>query len=317
MLVEDGTVRAEPLLDVIVDVESTGLEQGLLGIALHPGFPANGRLFIYLTDRASRMVLLEYHMAAGGSVVDPISRREILAIHDPDQFHNGGQLAFGPDGFLYVGIGDGGLLKSGWRDGRDPGSLLGKILRIDVDASHAPGLAYAIPPDNPYVSVPGARPEVWAVGLRNPWRFAFDAPSGELWIADVGQHTWEEINALPWSDAAGANFGWSGMEGNACYQATTCDRSGITLPVAAYKHGAGDCAVIGGFVYRGPGSSLTGHYLMGDYCSGRIWAIGPGDRQMVLQLDTDLIITSFGTGADGSAYVTAQGGQLLRIIPRP
>lgn len=317
MLVEDGVVRAEPMLDLTDVVESKALEQGLLGIVLDPAFPQNGRLFLWLTDRLSRMVLLEYHMAAERSVVDPDSRHEILAIPDPDPFHNGGQLAFGPDGYLYIGVGDGGLLPNGWRDGRDPGSLLGKILRIDVSSPPDPGLAYAIPTDNPYVGVAGARPEVWVIGLRNPWRFAFDPPSGELWIADVGQRKWEEVDALPWADAAGANFGWKALEGNVCFEATTCDRSGLVAPRAVYSHFGGNCAVIGGFVYRGPGGRLNGQYLMGDYCSGRIWTIAPGKSEMVLQSETGLLLTSFGVGADGTAYVTAEGGQLLRINPIP
>jgi glucose/arabinose dehydrogenase len=317
MLVDDGVVRADPMLDLTAVVESDALEQGLLGIVLDPTFPESGRLFLYLTDRRSRMVLLEYHMDPERLVVDPDSGREILAIPDPDPFHNGGQLAFGPDAYLYIGIGDGGLLPNGWRDGRDPGSLLGKILRIDVNAPPDPGLAYAIPADNPYLGVAGARGEVWAIGLRNPWRFAFDSPSGDLWIGDVGQLKWEEVDALPWADAAGANFGWNALEGNVCFEAAECDRTGLVAPLAVYSHHGGNCAVIGGFVYRGPGGRLNGQYLMGDYCSGRIWTIGPGETEMVLQAETGLLLTSFGVGADGTGYVTAQGGQLLRIHPIP
>jgi glucose/arabinose dehydrogenase len=317
MLVESGVVRPEPLLDLTEEVESGGLEQGLLGVALSPAFPEDGRLYLYLTDRMSRMVLLEYRAALPRLVVDPASRREILAIPDPEPFHNGGQLAFGPDGYLYVGIGDGGLLEGGWRDGRDPASLLGKILRIDVNPAESSELAYAIPPDNPYLGTPGARPEVWAVGFRNPWRFAFDDPSGDVWIADVGQHTWEEVDQLPWREAAGANFGWSGMEGKACYQAETCDRSGVVLPVAVYAHRDGNCAGVGGVVYRGPGTRLAGQYLVGDYCSGRIWTIGPSLHEMVIQIDTGLLITSFGTGSDGATYVTGEGGELMEIVPNP
>lgn len=316
VVVEVGTLRARPLLDLTDEVDADGLEQGLLGIALHPDFAVNGRIFLYLTDRASRMVLLEFQVAADGSRVEAASRRELLAIPDPDPFHNGGQLAFGPDGRLYVGVGDGGLLPNGFRDGRDPGSLLGKILRLDVDAPPDDGLAYAIPSDNPYREMAGARGEVWAIGLRNPWRFAFDEPTGTLWVADVGQRKWEEINALPWTDAAGANFGWKLTEGRVCFGAETCDRSGIVMPVAVYAHAEGNCAVIGGFVYHGPGGRLDGQYLAGDYCSGRIWTIGPGMSEMVLQRDTELEITSFGAGADGSAYVTGQAGELMRIVPR-
>lgn len=317
VVVDGGQLRDEPLLDVRDAVGAEGLEQGLLGIALHPDFSRNGRLFLWLTDRASRMVLVELRMLADGSSADPTSAREILAIPDPDPYHNGGQLLFGPDGRLYVGVGDGGLLEAGFRDGRDPASLLGKILRIDVDTPHDDGLGYAIPSDNPYRGVAGARPEVWAIGLRNPWRFSYDAPTGTLWVADVGQRKWEEVNAIPWSDAAGANFGWKLMEGAVCFGAATCDRSGVVLPIAVYSHRAGNCAVIGGPVYHGPGGRLDGQYLVGDYCSGRIWTIAPGRAELVLQADTDLEITSFGVGADGSVYVTGQDGELMRIVARP
>ena len=316
IVVVDGTPLAEPLLDLTAEVDADEPEQGLLGIALHPDFADNGRLFLYLTDRAGRMVLVEFRMAADGSSVDPGSMREVLAIPDPDPYHNGGQLAFGPDGRLYVGVGDGGLLENGFRDGRDPGSLLGKILRLDVDAPTQSGLAYAVPPDNPFLGVAGGRGEVWAIGLRNPWRFAFDESTATLWVADVGQRKWEEVNAIPFSDAAGADFGWKLMEGRVCFGAETCDRSRVVAPIAVYPHSQGNCAVIGGFVYRGPGGRLDGQYLVGDYCSGRIWTIAPGRTQMVLQQETDLQITSFGEGADGSAYVTGQAGELMRIIPR-
>jgi glucose/arabinose dehydrogenase len=315
VVVDHGTVQIEPLLDLTSEVESGALEQGLLGIALHPAFASNGRLFLYETDRNARMVLLEFAMSPDLPTVDAASRREILAIPDPDPFHNGGQLLFGPDQRLYVGIGDGGLLENGWRDGRDPASLLGKILRLDVDSAPGPGLGYAIPGDNPFLGVAGARGELWAIGLRNPWRFSFDSESGNLWVADVGQLKWEEVDRVPWADAAGANFGWNLTEGNVCFEATSCDRSGLVAPLAVYPHQDGNCAVIGGPVYRGPGARLNGQYLVGDYCSGRIWTIGPGEREMILQQDTDLVITTFGTGADGSAYVASQDGRLMKIVP--
>jgi glucose/arabinose dehydrogenase len=315
VVVDHSVVRPEPLLDLTSEVDSDGVEQGLLGIALDPGFAETGRLFLYETDRDARMVLLEFAMSPDLSAVDAASRREIIAIPDPDPFHNGGQLLFGPDRKLYVGIGDGGLLKGGWRDGRDPGSLLGKILRLDVEGTPDPGLGYAIPADNPYVGVISARGEVWAVGLRNPWRFAFDSGTGDLWVADVGQVKWEEVNRVPWADAAGANFGWNLTEGPVCFQATSCDRSGLVAPIAVYEHRRGNCAVIGGPVYHGPVDGLEGQYLMGDYCSGRIWTIGPEQQDMILQEDTDLVITTFGTGADGSAYVASQDGRLMKIVP--
>jgi glucose/arabinose dehydrogenase len=315
VVVDHHAVRPEPLLDLTGEVESGGAEQGLLGIALDPAFAETGRLFLYETDRNARMVVLEFAVSPDLSAANAASRREIIAIPDPDPFHNGGQLLFGPDQRLYVGVGDGGLLQGGWRDGRDPGSLLGKLLRLDVDSDPGPGLGYAIPADNPFVGVDGARGEVWAIGLRNPWRFAFDSEAGDLWVADVGQVMWEEVNRIAWTDAAGANFGWNETEGPVCFQAGSCDRSGLVAPIAVYQHRRGNCAVIGGLVYHGPVERLEGQYLMGDYCSGRVWTISPGERDMILQEDTDLVITTFGTGADGSAYVASQDGRLMKIVP--
>ena len=312
VLVEQGVRSAEPLLDLRDLVLADGLEQGLLGIALHPQFTSNGRAFVYYTSPTDEMVLAEYALdPVTGHAVTP-GGRILLAIPDPNPFHNGGQLAFGPDGYLYVGVGDGGLLADGWRDGRDPGNLLGKILRLDVDSPPAPGLEYAIPPDNPFVDVEGARPELWAIGLRNPWRFAFDEPTSTLWIADVGQLKWEELNMVPLG-SGGLNFGWNLYEGRQCFERESCDPSGVTIPVVVYPHSQANCAIVGGLVYRGPEGRLDGQYLLGDYCSGRLWTVGPGEQSLALQLDTDLMITSFGLGADGNAYVLAQGGQLLRV----
>ncbi|HET6746046.1 MAG TPA: PQQ-dependent sugar dehydrogenase [Candidatus Limnocylindria bacterium] len=306
VLVEDG-VRAEaPLLDLRDLVLADGLEQGLLGIALHPGFEENGRVFLYYTSIADEMVLAEYALGAPQG-------RILLSIPDPNPFHNGGQLAFGPDGHLYVGVGDGGLLPDGWRDGRDPASLLGKILRLDVDSPPATGLEYAIPADNPYVAVAGARPELWAIGLRNPWRFAFDLPSETLWIADVGQLKWEELDVVP-IGSGGLDFGWNMYEGRQCFERESCDPTGLTMPTIVYAHSQANCAIVGGLVYRGPEGRLDGQYLLGDYCSGRIWTVGPGEQALALQVDTDLLITSFGAGADGNAYILAQGGSMHRIV---
>jgi glucose/arabinose dehydrogenase len=309
-----GEVMPDPVLDLTDDVLSDGAEQGLLGIALHPGFADNRRAFIWYTDVRERHVLEEVRLSEDGRAAIDGSRRDVLTIPDPAPDHNGGQLAFGPDGMLYVGVGDGGLMDDGWRDGRDPASLLGKILRLDVDAEAGPGgPAYVVPPDNPFLDDPEARPEVWALGLRNPWRFAFDEESENLWIGDVGQLKWEEVSVIPWREG-GANFGWNMYEGRQCFERPSCDPAGITMPLVTYAHTFGNCAVVGGPVYRGPEGRLNGQYLLGDYCSGRIWTIGPGDEELTQQLDTDLAITSFGEGSDGNVYVTAQGGQLLRVI---
>jgi glucose/arabinose dehydrogenase len=312
VMVEGGRRRDPPLLDLRDLVTDESLEQGLLGIALHPDFEANGRAFLYYTSSDGNMVLAEYRLDPVTGQAAGQAARIILSIPDPNPFHNGGQLAFGPDGYLYIGIGDGGLLEGGWRDGQDPASLLGKILRIDVDAQSALDAPYAIPPDNPYVDDGSARPEIWARGLRNPWRFSFDEPSGALWIADVGQLKWEELNSVP-SDAAGLNFGWYMYEGLQCFERPSCDPSGVTMPLIVYPHSQGNCAVVGGFVYHGPEGRLEGQYLVGDYCSGRIWTVGPGEDSLELQVDTNLLITSFGQGADGAAYVLEQGGGLYAI----
>ena len=314
-LVRDGSIGPD-VLDISTDVEAAGLEQGLLGIALHPDFVDSRRAFIWYTDVRSRMVLDEIRIGADGVAVDG-SRREILAIPDPEEFHNGGQLLFLPDGTLLVGVGDGGLLPDGWRDGRDPASLLGKILRIDVDAESARGgfPSYVVPSDNPFRDDPEARPEVWAMGLRNPWRFAYDAVTGDFWLADVGQLKWEEVNRLPLADAAGANFGWNLYEGRECFERPSCDPDGVTFPVVTYPHSLGNCAVVGGPVYRGPVTRLHDQFLAADYCSGRIWTVAPeGRAELTLQVDTDLLVTSFGVGADGTVYVTAQRGELLRVV---
>jgi len=309
----DGGLAPDPVLDIRSDVVADGLEQGLLGIVLHPMFEQNRRVFLYWTDRSAHMVLAEFQASPDGTRIAGESRRDILVIDDPNPYHNGGQLLFGPDGYLYVGIGDGGLLPDGWRDGRDPASLLGKILRLDVD-HESPGLAYAVPPDNPFIDVAGARPEVWSVGLRNPWRFSIDPHTDSLRIADVGQLKWEEVDRLARTEAAGANFGWNLYEGRQCFERPSCDPSGATFPLLVYSHDYGNCAVVGGFVYHGPVGRLDGQYLLGDYCSGRIWTVAADERRMVLQLDTALLITSFGEAADGSGYLTAQGGELYQVV---
>jgi len=315
-LIDDSTLAMAPVADLREDVTAEWLEQGLLGIVLHPQFEQNRRAFLYWTDRSEHLVLAEFLASSDGTEFAVDTRRHILVIDDPHPMHNGGQLLFGPDGFLYVGVGDGGLLPGGWRDGRDPASLLGKILRLDLDHQSA-GLPYAIPPGNPFVGVDGARPEVWAVGLRNPWRFSVDPVTDELWIADVGQLKWEEIDRLPRTKAAGANFGWNLYEGHQCFERPTCDPIGVTQPSFVYSHAGGNCAVVGGVVYRRPDSRLYGQYLVGDYCSGRIWTITadtPDESRMELQLDTDLLITSFGASADGSVFLTAQSGELYRVV---
>lgn len=318
-IVEDGELRPEPFLDVS-DRLVAGGEQGLLGLAFHPGFVSNGRFFVNYTDVNGDTVVAEYGLdAADPDRADPASERVLLRIDQPFANHNGGNLAFGPDGFLYVGTGDGGSAGDPMGNGQRLDTLLGKILRIDVD-DRSDGRPYAIPPDNPFVGREGARPEIWAFGLRNPWRFSFDREGGDLWIGDVGQASVEEIDRAPWGEP-GVNYGWNTMEGRACFAPEAgCDQTGLTLPVAVYGHDEG-CSVTGGFVYRGEGwPDLVGAYLFSDFCSGTIWALDarrPGAGATAL-LETGRAISSFGEDEAGELYVTdLAGGELLRVVAPP
>jgi glucose/arabinose dehydrogenase len=323
-VVADGRVAAEPFLDLRDRVGSRGSEQGLLGLAFHPQFATNGRLFVNYTDRNGDTVVSELNSglqerirgsAAHGAAVDPASERRILALDQPAANHNGGNLVFGPDGFLYIGTGDGGGANDRFGNGQDPTSLLGKMLRLDVDGA----TPYGIPPDNPFVGDAAFREEIWAYGLRNPWRYSFDRLTGDLWIADVGQNAWEEVNVQPAGSRGGENYGWPTLEGSHCLRGRGgCDEDGVTVPpVAEYSHADG-CSISGGFVYRGtraPG--LQGVYLFGDYCSGTIWGSFPAEPsgwQTAKLLDTDLAISSFGEDQAGEVVVVdMDGGAIYRI----
>jgi glucose/arabinose dehydrogenase len=311
-VVEGGRVRAEPFLD-LSDRIVVGSEQGLLGLAFHPSYEDSHRLFVNYTDLNGDTVVAEY--AAAGGRADSSSERVLLRIAQPFSNHNGGALAFGPDGHLYIATGDGGSAGDPMDNGQSLDTLLGKLLRIDVDSK--PGaLPYAIPDDNPFVARNGARPEIWAYGLRNPWRFSFDDFTGELWIGDVGQSELEEIDHS--GGGRGVNFGWNDMEGKACYEPPTgCNRSGLELPVAQYSHDLG-CSVTGGYVYRGRAQrALQGVYLFSDYCSGTIWGLDaarPGAGVTRL-LESGRSVSSFGVDEDGELYLTDLGsGTLFRIV---
>ena len=313
VIVEEGAVRPEPFLD-IRNIVLAGGERGLLSVAFHPAYGSNGRFFVNYTAAGSGdTVIAEYRVSsADPNRADPASRREILRIAQPFSNHNGGQLQFGPDGYLYIGMGDGG-------SGGDPGdraqnlsTLLGKMLRIDIDGA----LPYAIPSDNPFVSTPGARPEIWALGLRNPWRFSFDRVTGELFIADVGQSAREEVNHQPASSGGGENYGWRRMEGTLCFNPSSgCNDGSLTLPILEYGRELG-CSITGGYRYRGwVHPSLRGVYFYGDFCSGRIWGAesdGQAWSSEVL-LSTARTITTFGEDEAGEVYVTGFDGTLYRI----
>jgi glucose/arabinose dehydrogenase len=319
-VIEDGRLRPTPFLDISDRIVSGG-EQGLLGLAFHPRFASNGRFFVNYTDLRGDTVVAEYAVSAEDpDRADPDSERVLLAFDQPFANHNGGNLVFGPDGYLWIGTGDGGSAGDPMGNGQNLDTLLGKMLRIDVD-HRSDDLPYAIPPGNPLVDEGDARPEIWAYGLRNPWRFSFDRETGDLWIGDVGQGSYEEVDHVS-SDEAGLDFGWNVMEGRECFQSLTgCDESGITQPVAVYGHSEG-CSVTGGFVYRGTRwRALRGAYLFADYCSGTIWGLdasaeGAEPSELVT---TGRAIGSFGQDEAGELYVADLfSGEVLRILaPSP
>jgi glucose/arabinose dehydrogenase len=317
LIVRDGRVLPRPFLDIQSRVGSRFDEQGLLSVAFHPRFAENGYFFVNFTDRNGDTTIERYAVSRDPDVADPGSHALILAIPQPAPNHNGGLLLFGPDGYLYVGMGDGGGAGDQFRNAQNTRTLLGKMLRIDVDAA----FPYGIPPDNPLVGRGEARSEIWAYGLRNPWRYSFDRATGELYIADVGQFAIEEVHLQP-TGRGGQNYGWPIMEGSQCYpERRTCDTSGLEIPIAQYDHALG-CAITGGYVYRGVAYPLArGAYFFADFCSGRIWSLhrgADGAWQQTQMLDTSLSISSFGEDDAGELYVVSleQGG-LYRLVLGP
>lgn len=308
-IVRNGVVAAAPFLDISALVTPTGGEQGLLGLAFPPGFAARGSFYVNYTDRTGvgNTVVARIGLGASPDAADPASRTTLLGIVQPFANHNGGQLAFGPDGMLYIGSGDGGSGGDPQGNGQNTASLLGKILRIDVLSGTTP---YAVPAGNPFGS------EVWGYGLRNPWRFSFDRLTGDLYIADVGQNLVEEIDFQAAGTGAGANYGWNVMEGSDCFNGGPCSSAGLTLPVAEYRHGSGDCAVTGGYVYRGSAAALQGTYLYGDFCSGRIWGLRRSGTAWTSTLlaDTTFAVATFGEDEAGELYLADYAtGDLYRI----
>lgn len=320
-VIADGRLAETPFLDIRDRVGSSGSEQGLLGLAFAPDYPRSGHFFVNYTDRRGDTVVSRFTVSANPDVADPRSEFLVLKLPQPAANHNGGMLLFGPDGYLWVGTGDGGAANDRFGNGQNPDTLLGKMLRLDVTTDRA--VPYLVPGDNPWVNAEwngrNVRDEIWAVGLRNPWRYSFDRATGDLWIADVGQNLYEEVHYVPAGSAGGLNFGWPIMEGTHCFpQTTDCQRAGLEIPVAEYAHGAGDCSVTGGYVYRGAQfPALVGVYLYGDYCSGRIWGLareGDGWRSVSL-LETGLNISSFGEDEAGELYVTdLRRGGVYRIV---
>ena len=313
-----GVVLSRPFLDISALV-STGNEQGLLGLAFHPNYANNGLFYVDYTNTAGDTRVAAYHVSSDPDSANPAGAI-ILSVTQPFDNHNGGQIAFGPDGYLYVALGDGGSGGDPQGNGQSLSTLLGKILRIDVN-----GVApYAVPPTNPFVGQAGARPEIWSYGLRNPWRFSFDKATGAMWIGDVGQNEWEEIDLEP-AGAGGRNYGWNIMEGTHCYPpGANCSSSGITLPIAEYQHPTG-CSVTGGYVYRGADlPALDGTYFYGDFCSGlvrSVLALPGGSHQMndwssILRRENGgalTQLTSLGADARGELYFLVLDGEVYKL----
>lgn len=313
-IVQGGRLLPTPFLDLTDRVRSGG-ERGLLSLAFHPRYADNGLLFVNYTDRDGDTRIERYRVRASDpNRADPASAKLLLRVEQPYSNHNGGQIAFGPDGKLYVGMGDGGSGGDPQGHGQNPRTLLGAMLRLDVDA----GDPYAVPRDNPFVGNPRAREEIWATGVRNPWRFSFDGRTGLLYVADVGQNRWEEVNVVE-AAKGGLNYGWNRMEAAHCFSSERCDRSGLVLPALEYDHSEG-CTVIGGYVYRGSRiPALQGHYFYADYCqrwvrSFRYTGGAAADRR---EWDFGEVgsILSFGEDAAGELYVLSDGGKVYRMVP--
>ena len=317
IVIWDGSaILAAPFLDLTPLVSCCG-EQGLLSVAFHPQYAANGRFFVDYTNTAGNTVVARYRVSADPNVADPSSGVTLLTILQPFANHNGGELQFGPDGFLYIGMGDGGSANDPMCNAQNDGSLLGKLLRIDVNQNTGAPPFYGIPPDNPFRPA-GAPNEVWDKGLRNPWRFSFDRATGDLWIGDVGQGAREEVDFEP-RGAGGRNYGWKVMEGTICGEGgfagcsssappPPCRSGAYTLPTYEYDHSSGDCSITGGYVYRGSAMpSFSGQYFYGDYCTGRIWA----NQRLLTPRAANL--TTFGEDPTGELYAGTGDGVLLRL----
>lgn len=305
----EGDAEASVFLDLRDRVLSGG-EQGLLGLALAPDFESSGVLFVNYTADGPRRTVVSSFTSSGGTA-DPASEAVILEVEQPFANHNGGQIAFGPDGMLYVALGDGGSGGDPMGHGQNTETLLGSLLRFDVSDR----TRYQVPEDNPLVGQ-GGRPEIWAYGLRNPWRFSFDTATGTLWLADVGQSSWEEIDVI----SGGGNYGWNVMEGEHCFRTASCDQQGLVLPVFEYARAGDECSVTGGFVYRGAAvPELRGAYVYGDYCSGRVWALRSSDGQAGAQAEiarSGVRISSFAQDLAGEVYVLEHSaqGRIFRIV---
>jgi glucose/arabinose dehydrogenase len=307
---KDGVLQTTPFLDITTRVLSGG-ERGLLSVAFHPQYTTNHFFYVYFTTQTNGDIRIERFTATTADVADPATSTLIITqAHSLQSNHNGGLVSFGLDGMLYAGLGDGGGGGDPYQTGQDPNALLGSLLRLDVS-----GNPYTIPPSNPFVGQANKRGEIWAKGLRNPWRYAFDATTSLLYIADVGQNAHEEVDVVP-ATQAGVDYGWSIMEGTSCYNAATCTKTGLTLPLIDYTHTSGACSITGGYVYRGtaiPG--IRGHYFYSDYCAGFLHSFRYENGVAVDQKDWGLTmstVTSFGVDIAGELYVMS-GNSILKV----
>jgi|SRR5690554_3446170 len=320
-ILQDGQRLETPFLDVTdrvsPEARSGGYsERGLLGLAFHPNYAENGVFFINYTDLNGTSITSRFTVSADDpNVADATSEQQLLVVEQPFANHNGGHLAFGPDGYLYVALGDGGSAGDPQNNAQNLSTLLGSILRLDVDVDEG----YGIPEDNPFANDESARGEIWAWGLRNPWRFSFDRETGDLYIADVGQNEWEEVNFQPADSPGGENYGWRPYEGSQIYSGEQ-PASEPVMPIAEYSHsGTGGCSITGGYVYRGSAvPSLVGVYLYGDWCTGTIWSATPGEGgtwNAQVAMESGRNISSFGEDEAGELYVVDYDGEILRFAP--
>ncbi|MEO8192452.1 MAG: PQQ-dependent sugar dehydrogenase [Gemmatimonadales bacterium] len=311
-VVKNGSVLSQAFLDIAERVKSGG-EQGLLSMAFHPDYRSNGFFFVNFTDRKGVTRVERFKVSSNADVADEASSKLILGIDQPYSNHNGGLVMFGPDRMLYIGMGDGGSGGDPHRNGQNPQALLGKILRINVSRADP----YTIPVGNPYADGSRGKPEIWAIGARNPWRFAFDRVAGLLYIADVGQNEIEEIHIEP-SGKPGLNYGWNIMEGDRCYGRRECSREGLQIPQVTYNHAGSACSITGGFVYRGRRiPAITGHYFYSDYCAGwlRSFRYQNGSVTDRREWKTDDLghVVSFGEDSSGEMYIISENGRIFRF----
>lgn len=316
LILDNGAVLPTPFLDIRALVLSGG-ERGMFSVAFPPGYPSKGHFYVdYTRVPDGATVVARYAVTVDPNIADNGSETVLLIVGQPFSNHNGGQLAFGPDGYLYIGMGDGGSGGDPQNNAQSPGTLLGKLLRLDVESGAVP---YGIPADNPFLGDPDFLEEIWALGLRNPWRFSFDRDTGDLYLADVGQNRVEEVDFLPFGSGGGSNYGWSVMEGDLCFSDPSCTPGGFVLPVATYDHDQG-CSVTGGYVYRGSTyPALQGLYFYGDFCSGRVWGLRKNGAlwENVLLSDTAYSISTFGEDETGDLYLADYGSGTVYRIASP